>query len=114
MVDTCICCGDIVPEGQMVCPACEMDKCDRYHVREVYSNLLHGTRKEGVCYGTKEIDPYPCLCGGRENLCDFYPEKRKQALEKIKNGIAAIEQLKAEADKLGYRLVKKEKKDATY
>ena len=23
MSDTCICCGQIVPEGRMVCPICE-------------------------------------------------------------------------------------------
>jgi RNA polymerase subunit RPABC4/transcription elongation factor Spt4 len=23
MTDTCICCGEIVPEGRMVCPNCE-------------------------------------------------------------------------------------------
>lgn len=23
MVDTCICCGQIIPEGRMVCPNCE-------------------------------------------------------------------------------------------
>ena len=24
MEDRCVCCGDIVPEGRMVCPQCEM------------------------------------------------------------------------------------------
>ena len=22
--DRCVCCGDIIPEGRMVCPICEM------------------------------------------------------------------------------------------
>ena len=25
MVDTCICCGAIIPEGRMVCPNCEAE-----------------------------------------------------------------------------------------
>lgn len=29
MVDRCICCGDIIPEGRQVCPACE----DHTHIR---------------------------------------------------------------------------------
>lgn len=24
MIDTCVCCGEIVPEGRMVCLACEL------------------------------------------------------------------------------------------
>ena len=29
MEDTnrCVCCGDIIPEGRMVCPRCERDAC---------------------------------------------------------------------------------------
>ena len=23
MIDNCVCCGEYVPEGRMVCPACE-------------------------------------------------------------------------------------------
>lgn len=23
MIDTCVCCGSVVPEGRMVCPQCE-------------------------------------------------------------------------------------------
>ena len=34
-VDTCVCCGEIVPEGRMVCYACE----DKYY------NHQHGGRK---------------------------------------------------------------------
>lgn len=25
MVDTCICCGAVIPEGRMVCPNCEAE-----------------------------------------------------------------------------------------
>ena len=28
MVDTCVCCGDIVPEGTLVCYACRHDSID--------------------------------------------------------------------------------------
>lgn len=24
MTETCVCCGDIIPEGRQVCPACEI------------------------------------------------------------------------------------------
>ena len=34
-VDTCVCCGEIVPEGRMVCHACE----DKYY------NHQHGGKK---------------------------------------------------------------------
>ncbi len=23
MADTCVCCGEIIPEGRMICPICE-------------------------------------------------------------------------------------------
>lgn len=25
MVDTCICCGEVIPEGRMICPNCEAE-----------------------------------------------------------------------------------------
>ena len=28
MENTCICCGEIIPEGRMVCPICEMKAKD--------------------------------------------------------------------------------------
>lgn len=40
------------------------------------------------CYGTKEVDP--CDCGGYEEYCDFYPEKREKAREKLKKWQDAI------------------------
>ena len=43
-------------------------KCYRYEM-----NFLN---EGGVCYGTKEREP--CLCGGDESKCDFYPDKRQK------------------------------------
>lgn len=28
MIDTCVCCGEYVPEGRMVCPLC-VSKCEK-------------------------------------------------------------------------------------
>lgn len=28
-VDRCVCCGEIVPEGRMICPNCEAELCPR-------------------------------------------------------------------------------------
>ena len=39
----------------------------------------HGTKF--LCYGTKEMEA--CSCGGDERKCNFYPEKRKQATQKV-------------------------------
>ena len=35
-----------------------------------------------LCYGTKEMEE--CSCGGDESKCNFYPEKRAQATQKVK------------------------------
>lgn len=29
MIDTCVCCGEYVPEGRMVCPQCEAKTDER-------------------------------------------------------------------------------------
>lgn len=55
-----------------------MEKCKCYH--EVPSSPSLGII--GRCYGTKERDV--CSCGGDESKCDFYPEKRAAAEEKVK------------------------------
>ena len=28
-MDTCVCCGEIIPEGRMVCPECEIEAEER-------------------------------------------------------------------------------------
>lgn len=51
--------------------------CKCYHADK---NFLG---KIGVCWGTKECDA--CSCGGDENKCDFYEDKRKKATPKTTN-----------------------------
>jgi len=34
MTDTCVCCGQTVPEGRMVCPECEIETEGRYKQME--------------------------------------------------------------------------------
>lgn len=29
-VNTCVCCGEVIPEGRQVCPKC-LDKCDAFN-----------------------------------------------------------------------------------
>ena len=65
------------------CPNCgaEMSKvpyiceCYRESVEFYYKNdYRKSQRVVGRCMGTKEREE--CSCGGDENMCDFYPEKR--------------------------------------
>ena len=28
MTDTCVCCGEVIPEGRMVCPICEAEAAE--------------------------------------------------------------------------------------
>lgn len=39
MEDRCICCGEIVPEGRMVCPICEAE-ADEHYEEALWSGLL--------------------------------------------------------------------------
>ena len=61
-----------------------MMKCDCYDKKEVYrfdpNNFNHRqTETVGVCNGTRERDE--CSCNGDQSKCNFYPEKRKKAVE---------------------------------
>lgn len=71
MENRCVCCGEIIPEGRMVCPKCENFATN---ICESYRSNYYGV---DVCFGTKERDA--CSCNGDENKCDFYPEKREKA-----------------------------------
>lgn len=105
----CVCCGDIIPEGLMVCPDCEKFEapCPSYGVRNVISAVDHNIIfRQPICFGTKECDP--CSCEGHPIACNYYPEKRAAA-EKMRNELN-FKRLKNEAKKLGYRLVKRRKK----
>lgn len=44
MVDTCVCCGRIVPEGRMVCPICEYGVMDPDN--ETTSDPAFGVKKD--------------------------------------------------------------------
>lgn len=59
--------------------------CECYHTEKTQSPLYsrytgeiegYCTKTVGVCWGTKECDE--CSCGGDEEECDFYPEKRNR------------------------------------
>lgn len=72
MVDTCVCCGEIVPEGRMVCPSCEagltpkknmkpVEKTDQYVVivisdRELAEAKQVTSLEAGVNYANKLLD----------------------------------------------------------
>lgn len=38
MEDRCICCGEVIPEGRMVCPSCESGKIPAKNTRPVENN----------------------------------------------------------------------------
>lgn len=108
--DRCVCCGEIVPEGRMICAECEKltaKPCDCFNVHNIIDvHCPKAKHEKTVCYGTKECDP--CSCGGDPSKCDHYPEKRAKA-EKARAALT-LEQLKAEAEELGYNLIQKPKK----
>lgn len=41
-VNRCVCCGEIIPEGRMVCPVCEKEPC--LHLW-MYEGLASGNRR---------------------------------------------------------------------
>lgn len=56
MIDTCVCCGEYVPEGRMVCPLCvyksekkeaEQDRENRPHHLERPNRLRRLARRNG-------------------------------------------------------------------
>ncbi len=56
MVDTCVCCGRIVPEGRMVCPICENSVKDQ---DEGYGYPLGGALKDqGYAAGSEDDSEY--------------------------------------------------------
>lgn len=105
-VNRCVCCGEVIPEGRMVCKSCEefeTNECPCYEAQPFIVSVMDKVvGPEAICIGTKECDI--CTCGGDVSRCDHYPEKREKG-QKVKNALA-IEQLKEEAKKLGYRLAK--------
>lgn len=48
--------------------------CKCYHLRTRYDGTL-----VSECWGTREKDQ--CSCGGYEERCTFYPEKKEKALK---------------------------------
>ena len=49
MEDTnrCVCCGDIIPDGRMVCPACEKEPCQQIWL---YDGIVRETRRTHFRY----------------------------------------------------------------
>ena len=54
-----------------------MEKCSCYREYMSVGFDIGNAR----CFGTRECDP--CLCGGDESKCDFYPEKRTKANKRL-------------------------------
>lgn len=46
MVDTCVCCGAIIPEGRMVCPNCETPFIDNFELRKDWNLPVHKKEQE--------------------------------------------------------------------
>ena len=44
MIDTCVCCGNYVPEGRMVCPGCEYAN-KNLHVKDKKTGILECLKK---------------------------------------------------------------------
>ena len=44
MIDTCVCCGNYVPEGRMVCPGCEYAN-KNLHVKDKKTEILECLKK---------------------------------------------------------------------
>ncbi len=44
MIDTCVCCGNYVPEGRMVCPGCEYAN-KNLHVKDKKTEILKCLKK---------------------------------------------------------------------
>ena len=44
MIDTCICCGEYVPEGRMICPGCERFS-GPMHVKDKKTAILENLKK---------------------------------------------------------------------
>lgn len=58
MTDTCVCCGQTVPEGRMVCPECEIQTFERSikNVNKIKADVksikaLPGIRWEAIVKG---------------------------------------------------------------
>lgn len=64
-------CGAKMSKAPYIC------ECYRESVEIYYKNdYRKSQRVVGRCIGTKEREE--CVCGGDENMCDFYPEKRRE------------------------------------
>jgi hypothetical protein len=62
MVDRCVCCGEIIPEGGMVCPNCLVG---REHIKTNYERIISMSMKElaeSICDNTNE-------CGDCVGFC---------------------------------------------
>lgn len=68
------------------------NKCDCYHESKKIifwpPDEAPMTINIGSCWGTRERDE--CSCGGNRRKCDFYPEVRKKAEERLFSAINVI------------------------
>lgn len=54
------------------------NKCKYYNEYRLHNIKTLETEIQCFCYGTKNVKP--CTCFGDESKCDFYPEKRMNAI----------------------------------
>lgn len=58
-------------------PTLNKAPCNAYHpMKNDDPYAMFGSKYNGRCWGTREIDP--CRCGGDRRKCDFYPEVREE------------------------------------
>lgn len=89
--DRCICCGDIVPEGRMVCPGCEKKAEKKPDLAEELVRLWEQgkivelircrecrwhSKEEGVCFHPHSTHLYT-----REDFYCAYGKRRKKTDE---------------------------------
>ena len=86
--DRCVICGEIVPEGWMVCPECEMREADK--LRQAAATADHDQWKSGGDCRICRRAPY-CKkrCKASENriTAEFMARFRKTAAGRIYNMI---------------------------
>ena len=80
-----------------------INKCSCYYeeARKCHDPLdfMPSYKKVPICCGTKEREE--CTCGGDESKCDFYPEKREAAKDKVKAEFSKMCDMNAK-ELLGY------------
>lgn len=92
MIDTCICCGEIIPEGRFVCYKCESSVND---AEGVYNRLISEiTYKDNRPYGLfqNKNNKFVVFVNGMQIYCDT-EEKVNHLANLHKNEVITIRRL---------------------